>query len=362
VSATAATLVDDIVALACIPAPTFSEEARIEWIEERLAGAPGERRRDGAGNLLWTWGAGAPELLLTAHADTVFGPEVPLAVRNDGRSLHGPGVGDNAAAIAVAIHVLEDLLAREELAPGALAFTVAEEGLGNLRGALAACEALRPRAVIALEGHGLDSVLVDAVGSVRARVVVRGPGGHSWADRGRPNPIHALAGVAAALIAEETRETALNIGVVGGGRTVNTIPDEAHMLLEARSLEQPPLDAFAARLAALSLPDPLRLSVEAVARRHAGRLPRDSQLLAAVRGARGELGLPDVLDSGSTDANAALALGIPALALGVARGAEMHTLGERIALDSLPAGRRQLELVVRRLLGAGGGRDGDRRL
>jgi acetylornithine deacetylase/succinyl-diaminopimelate desuccinylase-like protein len=83
-----------------------------------------------------------------------------------------------------------------------------------------------------------------------------------------------------------------------------------------------------------------------------------------VREARAELGLPDVLDSGSTDANAALALGIPALAIGVARGAEMHTLAEEIALDSLEVGRRQLELIVRRLLvtGGGGRSGGDRRL
>ena len=46
---------------------------------------------------------------------------------------------------------------------------------------------LKPAAVIALEGHGLDQVFVDAIGSVRARVVIRGPGGHSWVDRELPS-------------------------------------------------------------------------------------------------------------------------------------------------------------------------------
>src|SRR6185437_13853491 len=58
VSDGAGRLVDDIVAIARIPAPTFGEEARIEWIERRLLGAPGARRRDAVGNLLWTWGSG----------------------------------------------------------------------------------------------------------------------------------------------------------------------------------------------------------------------------------------------------------------------------------------------------------------
>jgi tripeptide aminopeptidase len=350
VTATTTRYVDDIIALAEIPAPTFGEEARIEWIERRLAGARGDRRRDAVGNLLWTWGNGVPELLLTAHVDTVFAADVPIAIRNDGEELHGPGIGDNAAAIAMVIDVVEELLDRGGLAPGGVAFTVAEEGLGNLRGATAACEALRPRAVIALEGHGLDRVFVDAVGSLRARIIVRGPGGHSWVDRGRPNAIHALSEIAVGLVRRGTPEAPVNIGVISGGRTVNTIAEEAHLLLEVRALEPALLDAFALDLTTLTVPAPLHVLLEAVARRHAGRMPRDSELLAVVRGVRDDLELPQALDSGSTDANAALALGIPALAIGVADGAGMHTMGERIELSSLELGRRQLELIIQRLL------------
>jgi di/tripeptidase len=69
-----------------------------------------------------------------------------------------------------------------------------------------------------------------------------------------------------------------------------------------------------------------------------------------VREVRGELHLPDTLVAASTDANAALARGVPALALGVARGSGMHTLDEQIELDSVETGRLQLELVLRRLL------------
>jgi tripeptide aminopeptidase len=98
-------LLDDILAIAQIPAPTFSESARIDWIERRLSASPGALRRDGVGNLLWTWGDGRPELMLAAHVDTVFGPETVLSCRREGSWLVGPGVGDNAAAIAVAIAV-----------------------------------------------------------------------------------------------------------------------------------------------------------------------------------------------------------------------------------------------------------------
>ena len=102
--------------------------------------------------------------------------------------------------IAVAIHVVENMLEDGDRGSGAVAFTVCEEGLGNLRGARHACASLKPPVVIALEGHGLESVVADALGSIRARIAIDGPGGHAWKDRGRPSAIHALAGIAAQLL------------------------------------------------------------------------------------------------------------------------------------------------------------------
>jgi tripeptide aminopeptidase len=343
-------LVEEIVELAGIPAPTFAEEERLAWVERRLAAAPGRRRRDGAGNLVWSWGEAAARLLVLAHVDTVFPAGTPLRFRRDGDMVIGPGIGDNAAAVVVAIRAVETLLARERLAPAAVAFTVGEEGLGDLRGARAACEEIRPDAAIALEGHDLEKVIVDAVGSVRARVRVSGPGGHSWSNRGLPSAIHALLALGTQLTARSTPATPVNVGLVSGGRSVNAIAAEAELVVEMRALDEEPLDAFARLLSGLSAPAPLTVSVELVGRRPAGRTPRDAPLLAAVRAARGELGLPDVLGDGSTDANAALALGIPALALGVAYGSGMHSDDERIDAGSLELGRRQLEAVLRRLL------------
>jgi acetylornithine deacetylase/succinyl-diaminopimelate desuccinylase-like protein len=343
-------LVDDIVELAKITAPTFSEEARLVWLERRLDRLAGTRRRDSVGNLIWTFGDGNPKVLVTAHVDTVFASDVPLAVTRVDSRLCGPGVGDNAAAIATVIRVVEDLAADGETDGVAVAFTIGEEGLGNLRGAYAACDELKPAAVIALEGHGLDQVFVDAIGSVRARVVLRGPGGHSWVDRELPSAVHELLRLGSELVRQGTPPAPVNVGVVSGGRSVNALADEAWLLVERRSLDDEPLGSFLDELGRLAVAPPLTVSVEETARRPCGRLPRDARLLQVVRDARRELELPNALVPASTDANAALDRGIPALALGVARGSGMHTLAEEIELDSLDMGRRQLELVLRRLL------------
>jgi acetylornithine deacetylase/succinyl-diaminopimelate desuccinylase-like protein len=343
-------LVGDALAIARIPAPTFDEAARIGWLEDRLVGAPGTRRRDETGNLLWQWGEGRPRLLITAHVDTVFARDVRLDVRElDGR-LVGPGVGDNAVAVAMTLQVAESLLAECDLAPGAIAFTVCEEGPGNLRGAFAACQALEPHAMIALEGHGLDRVFVDAVGSVRASVVVSGPGGHSWVDNGRPSAVHTLFEIGLRFLEPAREGVTVNIGTVSGGRSVNAIADACEMVIEMRSTDELLLDGLAGELQALTVTPPLSVSVELIGRRPAGRLPRDADLLRVVRAVRSELGLPAIEDAASTDANAGLACGIPALALGAALGADMHTTKESIDTGSIALGRRQLELLMRRLL------------
>jgi tripeptide aminopeptidase len=346
----AQTLIDELLELAAIPAPTFAEAGRIEWLEGRLAGAPGRRYRDEVGNLIWTWGSGRPRLLVAAHVDTVFPLETPLRFEREGDWLAGPGIGDNAAAVIVVAHVVGELLESEDVATGAVAFTVGEEGLGNLRGATAACAQLEPEAVLAVEGHGLQHVIVDAVGSVRARVCVTGPGGHSWVDRGRASAIHALLDLGTALARTSTPEAPLNIGLVSGGRSVNTIAGEAELTVELRSLDEVTLERFARRLARLEVKPPLRVEIETIGRRPAGRLDRSSPLLQVALAVRAELGLADLLGEGSTDANAALASDRPALTLGVAYGENMHTTEERIDIGSLAAGMAQLRAVLERLL------------
>jgi tripeptide aminopeptidase len=334
---------EELARFTAIPAPTGSEDARIRWLEDRLAKLPGSRGRDEVGNLLWRFG-GSPDLLLMAHVDTVFHGLEAIDVAREGQELVGPGVGDNAAAVMTVVWTLSEL---ESIPPGlTVAFTVGEEGLGNLRGALHACRSLRPRLAIALEGHGLDEVVTDHVGSTRARITVRGPGGHSWSDRGRPSAIHALLPIGTGLAM-----AGANIGRISGGSAVNAIAAEAELLAERRSLDQTELDEFEAEVAEFMVDPPLGLEFEIVGRRPAGRIFRDHPLVHTVAAVRSALGLPDAFGAGSTDANAAAAFGIPAVSIGCTRGSGMHTPGERIELEPLELGCRQLGAVIGAVLG-----------
>jgi acetylornithine deacetylase/succinyl-diaminopimelate desuccinylase-like protein len=345
-------IIADAVALAELPGGTGHERVRIDWLNKRLAAAPGSRHVDGVGNLVWTFGPPPYRLAVLVHVDDVFGEQTARGViRRDGW-LCGPGIGDNAIAIATAVAVIERALAAPGEKPLAVVFTVGEEGLGGLRGARHACRELAPEAVLALEGHGSDRVFTDAVGSLRVRLTVTGPGGHSWWDRGRASAVHELVRLLTGMIASVPAPLSVNVGLVDGGTGVNAIAARASATVEWRATDQAALDRQEAALAELTteVSPGLRLETERLDRRPAGSVPLAHPLVAAVLRARRAVGLPDATGDGSTDANAALAAGIPAVALGCCVGEDMHAPTERIRADSIAAGAGQLQAVLAEIL------------
>ncbi|HWH64620.1 MAG TPA: M20/M25/M40 family metallo-hydrolase, partial [Gaiellales bacterium] len=214
------------------------------------------------------------------------------------------------------------------------------------------CRELAPEAVLALEGHGSDRVFTDAVGSLRVRLTVTGPGGHSWWDRGRASAVHELVRLLTGMIASVPAPLSVNVGLVDGGTGVNAIAARASATVEWRATDQAALDRQEAALAELTteVSPGLRLETERLDRRPAGSVPLAHPLVAAVLRARRAVGLPDATGDGSTDANAALAAGIPAVALGCCVGEDMHAPTERIRADSIAAGAGQLQAVLAEIL------------
>ena len=345
-------LVADVLELAAIPAPTFAEEARLEWLDDRLTSAPGQRFRDAAGNLVWQWGDGRPELAILAHVDTVFPAETPLSFRREDGRLIGPGIGDNAAAVVVALHAVSVFLGEQRARPGAWSSRSArrDSGISAERSLLA--RASNPPRSWPLRATGSSACSSMRSGAPASGFASRGREGiRGWIAAGR---VPCTGSSPSARICSRTRRPSnpVNLGTISGGQSVNTIAAEAELVAEMRSLDEEPLDAFVAAAESLGVHDPLAVAVDGVGRRPAGRLDRASPLLAAVRSVRRDLGLPDELEAGSTDANAALARGIPAVALGCSYGQGMHTTGEWIEADALKLGLRQLAGVLERVLAA----------
>lgn len=353
-------VVDDTLAISRIPAPTGNEQRRAMAVRDLL-------RRDDPGRLVYIDQVGNVvtripgrrrdrSLLVAAHLDTVFGAEVRHAPDLVGSRLVGPGVGDNGAALAAMI-ALPRLLARSRIVPACdvvLVATVGEEGYGNLRGMTAALDLNREAAaVVSVEGHGLGRITHIAVGSRRVVIHIDGPGGHSWADYGRPSAVHAAGRLVARLadisVPEWPRST-LNVASISGGSTINSIATSASLQVELRSMDASILEGLLAeviRQMRLLERGNLRVRLETLGVRPAGALPADHLIVRRARAVLASLGTPSASDASSTDANVPIAWGIPSVCIGISHGGEAHTPHEWLERDPIATGLAQLGLLVR---------------
>ncbi len=137
-----------------------------------------------------------PNVVVSAHLDTVFPRGTNVTVRRQGYLLRGPGIRDNCRGLADLVAVARALDKTGVTTPGTITFvaTVGEEGLGDLRGVKRLFnETLKDRIdrFVSIDGDGLGITHI-AIGSVRFRVTFKGPGGHSFGSFGTVNPVHAL--------------------------------------------------------------------------------------------------------------------------------------------------------------------------
>ena len=252
-------LAEQCLAIQSIPAPSFAEHARAGDFAERLRACGLEAVEVDAVPNVYARVPGrtaGPAVMVSAHLDTVFPAETDLSSRREGERLYGPGMGDNCMGTAGLLGLAGALVASEQ-PPESDVWLVAnagEEGLGDLLGMRAAIDRLgeRLKACIVIEGskHRLWPITHRALGSRRYRIEARAEGGHSWGNFGRSSAIHLLVGLASEVSAWEvpaSPRSSFNIGVIQGGTSVNTIAEEASLLLDLRSENGKQLERMARR-------------------------------------------------------------------------------------------------------------------
>jgi len=333
-----------------IPAPPFRETARAQAMKSAFMQAGlSNVRSDRAGNVLANLGVAAkPHIVVAAHLDTVFPEGTDVRVTQSGTRLKGPGIGDNCRGLAVMLAVARSIVKTRVHLRGSITFVadVGEEGLGDLRG-------MRELFGVTLKGQVDQFVAIDGAGlflttasvsSRRYKVTFSGPGGHSYAAFGTPNPIQAM-GRAITRISQiqvpGQPKTTFSVGRVGGGTSVNAIPTECWMEVDLRSASPAELATLTARFdeaveagvrdenTRWTSAQRVTAKTELVGDRPAGRTPDDSLLVQTARRASRALGLTVPENESSTDANVPMQLKIPAVTIGAGgSGAGQHTAGE----------------------------------
>lgn len=172
-------------------------------------------------------------------------------------------------------------------------------------------------------------------------------GGHSWYDYGRPSAVHALGRAIApidSLRLPSKPRTTLNVGVIEGGVSVNSIAGEARMLIDMRSQEPQALDsvdrAVREAIRQAIADDEVHVEINVVGERPGGSIPDDHPLVRTHAEMAAALGVQVTPSWASTDANVPLSKGIPAICIGVATGGALHSLDEYLDVSSVLPGAR----------------------
>lgn len=361
--------IDDQIRVCEVEAPPFEETKRGELVAALFREVGLENVRvDGVGNVIAERPGASerPNLVMSAHLDTVFPRGTDVRVRRQGYVMRGPGIGDDCRGLADLVAVARALQRASVSTPGTITFvaTVGEEGLGDLRGVKHLFnESLKGKIdrFVSIDGEGLGITHI-AIGSARFRVTFKGPGGHSFGSFGIVNPVHAL-GRAIARISDiqvpSSPRTTFNVGRIGGGTSINAIAPDAWMEVDLRSGDAAALRALEKQFRqavqdavtqenARWGSDALTVNIETVGMRPAGRVPASSPIVQAAISVSKALNLPISFAEGSTDSNLPLSLGIPAITIDTGgRGSGAHTSNEMFdATEAWKGTQRAVLLAV----------------
>jgi tripeptide aminopeptidase len=342
-------LLQRLISIQSIPAPTFHETERARFLETCFQEAGlADVERDEIYNVYGRIrGNSQRPLVVTAHLDSVFPFETDLQTMRKDNRLVGPGVGDNALGLAILVELAHNFKKRELPGDLWLVANVGEEGLGNLSGMKRAVDRFADSVLgyIVLEGMALGHIYHRGLPIRRYRVEATTAGGHSWIHNDRPSAVHTLVRLADAILKislPHTPRSTLNIGRIEGGTTVNSIAQQAQMVLDLRSEEESTLRGLESQLMA-SLEsyreDGVSLKAHLIGERPGGDLPADHPLVVAAQEGLKAAGVqPIQLEAGSTDASLPLSLGLPAVCVGITHGGDAHSEEEYIELDLIPSG------------------------
>ncbi|OWA34148.1 carboxypeptidase [Saccharibacillus sp. O16] len=306
-----------------------------------------------------------PDILLIAHMDTVF-PRGTAAARPYSRGstqAYGPGVADMKGSQAMLLQTLRYLMASGSAAYRKVRIVLnSDEEMGSVHSrSLIEQQAKLSRCALVIEPSDDQGTLVTRRrGGGKYELHIQGTAAHAGAEpeKGRSAigelahkiiQLHALTDAAAGIH--------VNVGVIGGGTSVNTIAPHAFARIDvrmrtaeqARQLDErirhicahPTLEGTSAVLTGGITRPPMMKTMET------------TYLLELVLKEAERLGekLIDCEVGSGSDGNLTAALGVPTIDGLGPRGGKLHSSEEYLRIDTLVPRARLLAAVLERLAG-----------
>jgi acetylornithine deacetylase/succinyl-diaminopimelate desuccinylase-like protein len=367
-------IVEEWIRLVEIPAPSKKEQARTQYIRAEMQKLGlSDIKTDDMSNVsgVRKGTGGGPTVVFAAHTDTVFPEGTDVKVKRDGDILRAPGVGDDTSNLMATLEMFRALDRGGVKTKGDLIFLASVQEELGLLGAKHWLETsgYKPDLFIAVDVSAIQ-VWYGAFRIDQFKFFYTSPGAHTLESRDAPSPARAVAKAITALYEiplppvtpglDTMKLPVLNVGMLGGGTVFNAIPREAWFTVDLRSVDS-------------GVQDRLQTAVVSAARRaaeaegvgfrmernmgidYSKTLPQKDRLnhplvqtAVAVTNHFRKPGTPAIVpaDAGSTDANIAVSLGIPAVAVGAVLEHLPHRLEENAEAGSIVAGIKKLVILA----------------
>lgn len=341
-----------------IPGPTFAEEGRIRFLANRFTESGLHNisvDETGNGSALLPGSKGKRNILVSAHADTLFEASVDHTVTVGTDGITGPGVADNSLGLAVVASlplILERLGIQLQ---SNLVFLGSTRSLG--KGDLAGLRfflnnfKMPLAAAVCLEGIHLGRLSYNCLGMLRGEIRIRAmsAGNNHWQSRGASAAVSRLGKLIERMMAiplPQEPKTSIILGSIAGGKAFNTPPIETLLRFEVRSEQSGMVSQLQQQIEDIveEIHDDSEVDahMSIIARRKPGGISFTHPMVKRTRSIMSALDIVPRTAPSVGDLSAIISKGIPAVTLGLTQGSKKASEGETVLIDPLFSGIAQL--------------------
>lgn len=338
-----------------IPAPTFGEERRVNLIQQRFSECELQNcSTDETGNALGIL-PGEPDnnILIVAHADTIFPATVDHNITLHADRVSGPGVADNSLGVAALVS-LPTLLKHLGIRLNCTLYLMGASrslGRGNLEGLrfFLSNKQVPLRAGVCIEGVSLGRLSFSSLGMLRGEMRIRVPEEYDWTRFGVTSAVLVLNEVIneiSLIRLPRKPRTSIVLGSVEGGKAFDAIATEGVLRFEIRSESAAMVREIQQRMrdiaSELSARTGAEVSLEIIARRKPGGITFAHPMVRKARAVMRALDISPRFSPSTSELSAFIDRKIPAITIGLTTGERLDQPDETIAIEPVFTGMAQL--------------------
>ncbi len=339
-----------------IPAPTFHEQRRMEFLINRFTEYGLHNcSTDEVGNALGILPGndGEKTIVAVAHLDTNFDSSVDHAVTVETDHVVGPGVGDNGLGLATltTLPLVMDHLGIRLNSDLMLMGSARSLGRGNIEGLRFFLDNTNiPLSHgVCIEGVKLGRISYSSIGMMRCEISYTVPEEYDWSQFGAVGSIVVINEVINRILEiplPRRPRTSVVLGSIEGGTAFDKLAKTAVLRFEIRSESDEMVrnlrDQIEFIVAEVSSNTGAEVTFDVFAQRRPGGIPFSHPLATHAREIMRRLHIKPRISPSTSELSAFIDKHIPALTIGLTDEENMNERGESIVIDPLFKGVAQL--------------------